>query len=84
MSEEEIINGVKGMLEAGGTINPGFDYGEDKLLQDLLDLYTKEKETSNFLQSQLDIANAKIFELKKSENFIANINKYYDEKPLIF
>ena len=36
---------------------------KEQAIQGLLDLYQKEKETSHFLQSELDQANAKILEL---------------------
>lgn len=48
MSGEEIVDNIKGMLKAGGTLSAGFDYGEEVIIQGLLDLYNKEKEKNKW------------------------------------
>lgn len=64
MSEEEIIKEVESaiwfMKEDNYNVN-----ALGKAIQGLLDLYKKEKETSHYIQSQLDIANAKLIEEKE-------------------
>lgn len=55
MNEEDIVKGVEGMLKAGGTLSAGFDYGEEKYLQGLLDLYNKEKEKVKRYKNELDL-----------------------------
>lgn len=64
MSEEEIIDIVK------TEITNSYAERKAKALQGLLDLYNKEKETSHFIQSQLDIANAKLIEEKEKNEYL--------------
>lgn len=62
MSKEEVIKILQHYLEMEEFNNAG-----DFLIaiEKILDLYNKEKETSHFLQSQLDEANAKLIEEKE-------------------
>lgn len=52
-------------------------------IETLLTAYEKEKETSHYIQSQLDIANAKLVEEKeknkKAIDFINNENNYFED-----
>ena len=59
------------------------DYTELSAIETLLTAYEKEKETSHYIQSQLDIANAKLVEEKEKnkelENDVKDITKKYME-----
>lgn len=80
MSEEEIIHKIQSI--ANSLYFQGFikdNNGEiSKCLNNFLDLYNKEKETLHFIQSQLDITNAKLIEEKEK-----NIQKDYISKDKI-
>ena len=63
------------------------DRNEDCYYQQAIDIvvtaYEKEKETSHYIQSQLDIANAKLVEEKeknkKAIDFINDKNNYFED-----
>lgn len=88
MSEEEIIKETNEWLKYDSNfINlPEYDAKNlYKVVQGLLDLYQKEKQTSHFLQSELDQANAKLIEEKQKNKELENadlttvyINGFYD------
>ena len=68
-----------------GSYKLGFFYTKDlqKAIETLLTAYEKEKETSHYIQSQLDIANAKLVEEKeknkKAIDFINDNNNYFED-----
>ena len=76
MSEEEILQGIDDLKHAGCLT----DYG-NKIINGILDLYNKEKETSHFIQSQLDITNAKLIGEKEKYNLVIkeNLDDKYEE-----
>lgn len=77
MSEEEI----KGLQEHTKVIiNEGLDSEDDiqGILKKWVDLYNKEKATSHYIQSQLDIANAKLIELENADLTTVYMNGFYD------
>lgn len=75
MSEDEAIKYLKDIVEQDDKFleNPSRPFYRKErqaiiilqAIETLLDLHQKEKETSHFLQSKLDEANAKIIELKE-------------------
>lgn len=85
MSEEQIINYIKRDIEetTKQIENGDLMLIEDNekiriaVLQSILDLYNKEKETSHFLQSQLDEANAKLIKEKENNKKLKEDKKYY-------
>lgn len=96
MSEEEIMEIIKEkIIECDRHIK---NYGksdcktstyhwlvkEKNALQGLLDLYNKEKETSHFLQSELDQTNAKLIEEKeKNEELEQDMKTMFCEEAII-
>ena len=67
IEEDEIIRQCKDIISAiklQGYLN---DEERNSIiyLQGLIDLFEKEKETSHYIQSQLDIANAKVIEINE-------------------
>ena len=82
MSEEEIIGVLKNHAQYTNTkvinANTKKEYKVSEALQGLLDLYNKEKATSHYIQSQLDILNAKLIELENADLTTVYINGFYD------
>ena len=73
LSEEEIIIECNKLL-----ITLKKHHINGSIIQVLYNLYNKEKETSHFLQSELDRANAKILEEKeKNEELKKDISEMY-------
>ena len=85
MSEEErIISSIKPIVNARKTHKDNNLYSlqltayQLDMIQGLLDLYNKEKATSHYIQSQLDIANAKLIELENADLTTVYMNGFYD------
>ena len=70
LSEEEILDDINFCLEGEYITREHYE-----AIQGLLDLYNKEKETSHFLQSELDRANAKILEEKEKNKELYEDNQ---------
>lgn len=66
MNIEEEIQKILIKIRTGKEVT----VGDDTIIETLLTAYEKEKETSHYIQSQLDIANAKLIEEKEKNKNI--------------
>lgn len=87
MSQEEAIKILKeiNVVDFYNTYTDSTtDFSEPRkycdAIETILDLYNKEKETSHFLQSQLDEANAKLIEEKEKNKELERYKKYYQNE----
>lgn len=83
LSEEDVIKYLEECNESQDIL--GFCYIPEMVCSKILDLYQREKQTSHFLQSELDQANAKIIEEREKNKEIENadlttvyMNGFYD------
>ena len=66
MNIEEEIQKILIKIRTGKEVT----VGDDTIIETLLTAYEKEKETSHYNQSQLDIANAKLVEEKEKNKLL--------------
>lgn len=68
MNIEESIKILDKFITEHKLFNIKHSDGLEEAIETLLTAYEKEKETSHYIQSQLDIANAKLVEEKEKNN----------------
>ena len=82
MSEEEIIRNIEHICR-WKVFGDKYTITDIESIEGLLDLYSKEKKTSHFLQGQLDIENAKLIEYETTLDIFNNREyrkKYLEER----